>query len=95
MADTREMITVHSDEILPIEYGPETHGISKPVFWGDNKRLFYVAPLADLERLGGQPESGGVWQSVFQIVSDHPDLFTREGIKLLEEARGLAGAGPA
>jgi hypothetical protein len=34
------------------------------------------------------------WREVFQIVSDHPDWFTREAIKALEAARGLAGAGP-
>jgi hypothetical protein len=51
MADTREMITVHSDEILPIEFAPETHGVTKPIEFGAGKRLIYVAPLSELERL--------------------------------------------
>jgi hypothetical protein len=34
------------------------------------------------------------WREVFQIVSDHPDWFTREAIKLLEAARESDGAGP-
>ncbi len=51
MATELPTITVHSDEILPIEFGPETHGISKLVELNDNKRLVYIAPLEDLERL--------------------------------------------
>lgn len=53
-ATERETVTVHSDEILPIEYAPETHGISTPVVFGDGKRLVYIAPLEDLERLSEQ-----------------------------------------
>lgn len=51
MATELPMITVHSDEILAIEYGPETHGVSEPILYGDGKRLVYIAPLEDLERL--------------------------------------------
>lgn len=54
MATDREMITVHSDEILPIEFPPETHGISTPIVFGDGKRLVYIAPKEDLERLSEQ-----------------------------------------
>jgi hypothetical protein len=92
MAIDLEMITVHSDETLPFEYAPETHGISNPILWGDGKRLAYVAPLGDLERLGGNRDP---WKAVFQIVSDHPDWFTRDAIKALEEARDSDGAGPS
>ena len=34
------------------------------------------------------------WEKVFQIVSDRPDLVTREHIKRLEAARDADGAGP-
>lgn len=34
------------------------------------------------------------WEIVFQQVSDTPQLFPREHIKRLEEARGNAGYGP-
>ena len=51
MATALEMITVHTDEILPIEFAPETHGVTKPVEFGAGKRIVYVAPLDQLERL--------------------------------------------
>lgn len=34
------------------------------------------------------------WEQVFQIVSDNPQMFSREAIKKLEAARERAGAGP-
>lgn len=34
------------------------------------------------------------WSTVFQIVSDNPQMATREFIRLLEAARERAGAGP-
>lgn len=34
------------------------------------------------------------WEKVFQIVSDHADLASREFIKLLEAAREEADFGP-
>lgn len=34
------------------------------------------------------------WAKVFQIVSDNPQLATREFIQLLEAARDEAGCGP-
>jgi hypothetical protein len=46
-----ETITVRSNEIQPIIFGPETHGISKLVELNDGRRLFYVGPLEELERL--------------------------------------------
>jgi len=92
MANELDMITVHTDEILPVEFAPETHGISTPILWGDGKRLAYVAPLGDLDNLGG---SSDPWKVVFQIVSDHPDWFTRDAIKALEAARDSDGVGPS
>jgi endonuclease/exonuclease/phosphatase family metal-dependent hydrolase len=35
-----------------------------------------------------------VWADVFQVVSDHAPLASREFIKLLEGARNEDGAGP-
>ena len=45
------MVTVHTNETLPIEFAPETHGVSVPAHFGDGKRIVYVAPHKDLERL--------------------------------------------
>lgn len=36
-----------------------------------------------------------VWATVFQIVSDNPQMATREFIKMLEAARDADGAGPS
>lgn len=35
-----------------------------------------------------------VWEAVFQVVSDNPQLATREFIRKLEEARDMDGCGP-
>lgn len=35
-----------------------------------------------------------VWEAVFQIVSDNPQMATREFIKQLEAARDEDGCGP-
>lgn len=51
MATELDMITVHSDEILSIEFAPETHGVTKPIEFGAGKRLVYIAPLDQLEQL--------------------------------------------
>lgn len=47
-------ITVHTDERQPIEFLPATHGVSKPVELSDEKKIFYVAPLHELEWLSGE-----------------------------------------
>lgn len=51
MATELETVIVHSDEILPIEFGPETHGISPLIELNDGRRMFYVGPLEELDRL--------------------------------------------
>lgn len=56
MATELETITVHSDEALPIEFGPETHGISELIELPDGKRMVYIAPLEDLHRLAHPTE---------------------------------------
>lgn len=61
----------------------------------------YETQQRDLQRIMAIQESDdtrrakrAVWATVFQIVSDNPQMATREFIKKLEAARGEDGCGP-
>lgn len=45
------MITVHTNEVLPVEFAPETSGVSEPEEFGAGKRLVYIGSLEELEKL--------------------------------------------
>ncbi len=46
------MITVHSDEYLPVKFGPKgSAGISEIIELNDGTQLVYIGPVEDLEWL--------------------------------------------
>lgn len=39
-----DLVTVHTNERLPVEYAPETTEVSEPILFGDGKRLVSIGP---------------------------------------------------
>lgn len=61
--------------------------------WRDKQSVDGTDFLADDEEIYKAAQRD-TWAEVFQIVSDHSQMASREFIKKLEAARGEAGAGP-